>query len=110
MNGAELIVEERQRQIAEEGWLPEHDDEHKHSELAKAGAAYALEVTGERIYARIIWPWDKRYWKPTPENKIKQLVKAGALIAAEIDRLDRQRFKRLCEKAEAAPPGGFLNP
>jgi hypothetical protein len=35
------------------------------------------------------WPWDREWWKPTPNNRIRELAKAGALIAAEIDRLQR---------------------
>lgn len=35
------------------------------------------------------WPWGLDFWKPSPDNRIKELVKAGALIAAEIDRLKR---------------------
>lgn len=35
------------------------------------------------------WPWDKSWWKPTPDRRIRELQKAGALIAAEIDRLNR---------------------
>lgn len=31
------------------------------------------------------WPWGKQYWKPTPNDPRRQLVKAGALIAAAID-------------------------
>ena len=34
-----------------------------------------------------MWPWNGSYWKPTPDDRIKELTKAGALIAAEIDRL-----------------------
>jgi len=37
-----------------------------------------------------IWPWEKSWWKPTPNDRVKELVKAGALIAAEIDRLLEQ--------------------
>jgi hypothetical protein len=33
------------------------------------------------------WPWAERFWKPTPDDRVRELVKAGALIAAEIDRL-----------------------
>jgi hypothetical protein len=36
----------------------------------------------------IFWPWDQDWWKPSPDP-IRNLVKAGALIAAEIDRLQR---------------------
>ena len=35
------------------------------------------------------WPWDESWFKPTPDDRIRELVKAGALILAEIDRLQR---------------------
>jgi hypothetical protein len=34
-----------------------------------------------------LWPWDESWWKPG--DRIRELAKAGALIAAEIDRLNR---------------------
>lgn len=34
-----------------------------------------------------LWPWGTQSFKPT--NSIRDLTKAGALIAAEIDRLQR---------------------
>jgi hypothetical protein len=30
-------------------------------------------------------------WKPSPDDRFRELVKAGALIAAEIDRLLRAK-------------------
>jgi hypothetical protein len=36
-----------------------------------------------------VWPFTEHWWKPTPNNRIRELEKAGALIAAEIDRLLR---------------------
>jgi hypothetical protein len=33
------------------------------------------------------WPWSLSWWKP--KGRIRNLERAGALIAAEIDRLDR---------------------
>jgi hypothetical protein len=36
------------------------------------------------------WPWDAEWFRPVPKDRIRELVKAGALIAAEIDRLNRQ--------------------
>jgi hypothetical protein len=86
-SGAELIAAERQRQIDAEGWTPEHDDTHADGELACAAACYAIgraNVTIEGVY---LWPWENRWWKPAP--RIRELVKAGALIAAEIDRVAR---------------------
>jgi hypothetical protein len=99
--GIELIKDERQRQIDIEGWDSEHDDTHTSMCLSVAAACYALHVasvSGElsedwkRIYkeaAEKAWPFDAEWFKPTPNNSVKQLVKAGALIAAEIDRLQR---------------------
>lgn len=84
MTGVELIAAERERQVSQEGWTPEHDDEHKHGELRGAAACYAL---GRMIPE--IWPWSSEWWKPG--NRIRELAKAGALIAAEIDRLQRAK-------------------
>lgn len=80
--GVELIAIERKRQIDEEHWSPEHDDDHDYNELARAAACYAIGNDEN-------WPWDEECWKPSPDNRIRELEKAGALIAAEIDRLLR---------------------
>lgn len=98
MNGIDRIAAERIRQVEQEGFTAEHDDEHQYGELAIAGASYAwpnprpLDIIKQ-------WPWDKEWWKPVqtfnPNRKeqaadrIRELAKAGALIAAEIDRLQR---------------------
>lgn len=90
------ILAERQRQIEAEGWAPEHDDKHDDEALAKAAACYALGTTraynhrGERV-SRSFWPWDLRWWKPS--DRRRDLVKAGALIVAEIERLDRAKAR-----------------
>lgn len=91
------IARERRRQIEEEGWDSEHDDyEHRQGGLAAAAAAYALQasrahLTKTNAYARAkgfrFWPWDRKWWKPTTPRR--DLVKAGALIVAEIERRDR---------------------
>jgi hypothetical protein len=96
MDGIELIAAERRRQVEAEGWTPEHDDEHGRGELARAAACYALPH-GLRPIRRppADWPWDDEWWKPTSKDRLRELVKAGALIAAEIDRLLRaQRSAR----------------
>lgn len=93
--GIELITEERKRQIEKEGWTPEHDAEHTLGEIALAAATYALPE--EVRYPNHLWvtdrdelwPWDMDFWKPSPENRVRELQKAGALIAAEIDRLNQ---------------------
>jgi hypothetical protein len=87
------VLAERQRQIEIEGWTLEHDDTHSNGEMARAGAAYAYHagLSGERRAARFPqgWPvgWALSWWKPT--DRRRDLVKAGALIIAEIERLDR---------------------
>jgi len=88
--GADLIAAERQRQIDAEGWTPEHDSEHTGDPAPLVQAAHCyLSSPSFRTEGRppFAWPWDARFWKPTPDDRVRELVKAGALIAAEIDRL-----------------------
>lgn len=92
------VLAERRRQIEAEGWHENHDNDHVGGELAKAAACYAIWDTiggdeGIYIHGRwktivdLFWPWDRDWWKPS--NPRRNLIKAGALILAEIDRLDR---------------------
>jgi len=82
------VAAERRRQIEAEGWTSEHDDEHSVGELAKAAACYALVSAGFNPDATInVWPWHRLWWKPSDNRR--NLVKSGALILAEIERLDR---------------------
>ena len=85
--GILLIAKERKRQIEKEGWTPEHDDQHSREELILAAICYAMPRPYRKGTIEMIWPWNKEQWKPTPNNRIRELQKAGALIAAEIDRL-----------------------
>lgn len=94
--GTRLIAEERRRQVEAEGWTAEHDDlpSHAHGQLADAAACYA-KVAAMMAYPGPVpldepsgWPWDAEWWKPS-SDPIRNLVKAGALITAEIDRLRR---------------------
>lgn len=87
-DGVALIVAERKRQVEVEGWTPEHDDEHGEGYLALAAAVYALPPDSRDDDLMGLWPWDRSWWKPG--DRIRELVKAGALIAAEIDRLQRR--------------------
>jgi hypothetical protein len=94
--GVELIAQERERQIEKEGWTAEHDADHTEGQLAKAAACYAFDAVAlPTIDAKRFifdnWPWSRKWWKPTPDDTIRQLTKAGALIAAEIDRLQRTK-------------------
>ena len=87
------IYDERRRQIDAEGWTPEHDDQHHNGSMARAAAAYAVHTSlSDEVYQSghinpAFWPWAEKWWKPT--NRRRDLVKAGALIIAEIERLDR---------------------
>jgi hypothetical protein len=97
ISGSEMISTERERQVTSEGWTPEHDDEHDKAELAQAAGYYLHEAIIKTKYGTnslhyehpIRWPWEEKSWKPS-EDPARNLVKAGALIAAEIDRLSRQ--------------------
>jgi len=93
-NALDDIATERRRQITAEGWSPQHDDAHTTGELALAAGCYAIgsQLDGERdrVFTRY-WPWHKLWWKPG--NARRMLVKAGALIVAEIERLDRAAAK-----------------
>jgi len=111
MNGlthaAQDVLAERQRQVSAEGWTPEHDDEHKQGEMALAAACYAAhtatwEFIGHGLdskggpfrayqsaqeFVGRMWPWAREWWKPKDERT--NLVRAAALLLAEIERMDR---------------------
>lgn len=94
------VLAERWRQANVEGFDEDHDDWcNGRSEMAQAAACYALNGTpaDEAVFIHgrwkdprdLFWPrqWSREWWKPT--NRRRDLVKAGALILAEIERLDR---------------------
>lgn len=100
------IAAERRRQIEAEGWTPEHDDQHTSGELAAAAAAYIeharrfrdAEANGYPYATKApnpLWPWCWGWWKP--KSPRHDLVRAAALILAELERLDRAA-------AREAPP------
>ncbi|EPY2139259.1 hypothetical protein ACXARS_003500 [Klebsiella quasipneumoniae] len=81
------VLAERQRQVTAEGWTAERDDGYQNSELADAAACYAIHAHNQGFSAPAHWPWSQDWWKQTSPRR--DLVKAGALILAEIERLDR---------------------
>lgn len=83
------VAAERRRQVIQEGWAPERDDKYEAEELAQAAAAYALSAAGLPDTANDVWPlgWAMSWFKATTPRR--DLIKAGALILAEIERLDR---------------------
>lgn len=82
------VISERQRQRAVEGWTSEHDDAYQNSELADAAACYAINAHNQGLSTPAHWPWAPDWWKQSGPRR--DLVKAGALILAEIERIDRQ--------------------
>lgn len=94
------VIAERRRQIDQEGWTIEHDDTHPLGELAHAGAAYAIGSNHGPLDPPSIWPWSIEWWKP--QNYRRDLVRAGALILAEIERFDRLRKRRASRPVDLA--------
>lgn len=96
---AQDVLVERQRQIHEEGWTPEHDDKnYSDGELSDAAVAYAIQpYCCSKSIPPSPWPWTSDWWKPSTPRR--DLVKAAALLIAEIDRLDRAAQK---EQEQAA--------
>jgi len=121
--GIKRIEKERARQLTEEHFGPSHDDGYTTGYLALAAVAYAAgetvyirRVKAGAIVFKDAWPFcckDKRsgvsyenIQRPMAEpsfvkdaqielisKRIRDLEKAGALVAAEIDRLLRMRIK-----------------
>lgn len=102
------IMTERARQIEKEGWSEEHDHDHDLGELSMAAAAYASVASAQARGASVDdfpadmiavmmmsegdWPWDPSWWKPKDQRR--NLVRAAALIVAEIERMDRAAAPR----------------
>lgn len=78
------IAAERRRQVEVHGWSLEHDDGHTHGEIANAAADFAMP--GQHPI-KTSWAYGSKVIDKEPGRQ--QLVKAGALIVAEIERLDR---------------------
>lgn len=104
VGGLALIATERVLQIEEKGWTPEHDDQHVNFELIKAAmyycaydevAAEVFDLQGYKDQIETLFPstwadsWKKRRGFPEPTDW--DLAKAGALIAAELDRRSSER-------------------
>ena len=90
--GADLIREERRRQQEVEGYDAMHDRHHTPQVLCRAAIGYALHEDPSKLVADAaanLWPWNKEYWKP--KDQLRNLVRAGALIAAAIDRLQYEQ-------------------
>ena len=100
------VINERVRQIEAEGFSPEFDDlKYNRYELGRAACAYAWAASSKDdsrigVLKIMLWPWHTRWWKPgsafdtAHQRRRRMLVKAGALILAQIEQLDRREAKR----------------
>lgn len=111
MSGVQLIKLERDNQLVANNFTLKHDLQHRHGTLSCAAAAYirfakcdnwAREVfrhNTEENGLYELWPFPKAEFKPSQQDsldcRIKELSKAGALIAAEIDLLLYRKKKGL---------------
>lgn len=93
------VIAERARQQLVEKWTTEHDDGYGPGEqLAQAAACYAMPrgvhlhraigiMEAGKDLPPVHWPWEACHWKP--KDRRTDLVRAAALLIAEIERLDR---------------------
>jgi hypothetical protein len=80
------VLAERQRQVEQEGWTPAHDDAYVNFELSHAAAAYAYPAL-TAVRGLKVWPWRDEWLKIRDHRR--NMVRAGALVLAEIERMDR---------------------
>lgn len=87
------VLAERRRQVTEEKFDAKHDRNWRLGELADAAVCYAMtedqrgtEVAPFTEARAEFWPWDEKWWKP--KDRRRDLVRAAALLIAEIDRMD----------------------
>lgn len=97
--GMLAVITECRRQRDVEKFDAAHDDAHNPGELARAGAAYAIQAGQPRLHPRI-WPWEDKWWKP--QDTRRDLERAGALIVAELDRYFRLRERKTKAERRAA--------
>lgn len=96
-SAAFAIARERRKQHVEHGWNPEHDDGHGDGTLLIAGILIACGVADKALAdvdpPSIDGPWCDQLAMHVADkyktDNIKRLTIAGAMIAAEIDRLIR---------------------
>lgn len=90
------LVDERIKQRCK--WGNAHDDGHRPGDLAMNGSTYAMassvalsvgERSAEFYSTPVLDQFPIGVWAPEPTNRAT-LVKAAALIVAEIERIDRK--------------------
>ncbi|WP_336948678.1 hypothetical protein [Acinetobacter junii] len=98
------VIAERERQINVKGYSTDHDDQYEGNQLPRTASGYVDQVVGRswvyddygpEVYqdddVPEFWPWDESYWKP--KSPREDLVRAAAILIAEIERLDRKEPK-----------------
>ncbi len=85
-SGMDLIKAERERQIRQEGWTDRHDNGHPAGELEAAGEYYIHQGVTPRP-----WPWKN---PPKLKDRRSNYIRGGALLMAEVDRIDRIHIMR----------------
>ncbi len=107
------VARERERQMLEEGFTTDKDDDLVGSALADAAACYAADCRvfrSEIRYGRAseaytayidLWPWSGKWWKP--KDRRRNLIRAAALIIAEIERLDRKNSRKTDNSTASTP-------
>jgi len=86
---AKEIVQERRRQIEDEGYNAAHDSLHEPDVIATGAAFYALpEETTEwvKIKGVDLWPFDGQ---PKRKDRRRDLIRAASMIVAEIEQIDQ---------------------
>lgn len=85
------IIAERKRQIHDKGYTSESDDAHTNNELIDAAIAYCTSAKKETAAAKECWPLALEHFKPSEERR--DIIKAIALLIAEVERIDRIKDK-----------------
>lgn len=98
------VLAERERQKNIKGYSTDHDDAYEQNELVRAASGYVDHVVGRswvfedfgpEAYqdddAPEFWPWADGFWNP--KSPREDLVRATAILIAEIERLDRKEAK-----------------
>lgn len=91
----QMVTQERARQVEVLGYDDENDSSYEDDVLARAAATYLMRPLFSDVdYAKgtgkgvpYMFPFPEEYWKPHPENRLRELTKAGALVLAEMHRL-----------------------
>jgi hypothetical protein len=108
-NGIGAFARERMRQVNVEGFTAEHDDaQHARGDMVDAALCYIYAAINIGHPAFVEppkeWPWQKEWWKPS-EDRQRNLEKAGAILAAEWDRIQRARTRHEKMASVRAPEG-----